>query len=227
MSSQQFETSATRSRSHVTDAALADVDYVGKRAFDAVVAGVGLLLLSPVLIGTAIAVGLSSPGPILHRARRVGRNGEPITVHKFRSMRTGTSGTAVTAARDPRVTPVGRLIRRSKIDELPQLLDVVVGTMSIVGPRPEDPRYVAGYTPHQARILAWRPGITSPASIAYRHEEAMLVAADDIGMAYAEISAAKIALDLEYFERSTLVGDIRILLRTFSAIFSRPADSFV
>ena len=196
-------------------------DYVGKRLLDICGSLIALLLSSPALVVVAVAVKLTSPGPILHRARRAGRHGRPITVHKFRSMRVGQPGSRVTAAGDPRVTPVGRLIRRGKLDELPQFWDVLIGSMSIVGPRPEDEEYVAGYSETQRRILNWRPGITSPASIAFRHEEDLLARSDDRESTYAEISADKIALDSAYFERATLGSDIGVIARTIAAVFDR------
>jgi lipopolysaccharide/colanic/teichoic acid biosynthesis glycosyltransferase len=195
-----------------------------KRCVDIVLASLGLVATTPLLLFAALAVRSTSPGPVLHRAIRAGRGGRPITVHKFRSMRIGPAGTAVTAAGDPRITRVGRTLRTTKIDELPQLWDVLVGSMSIVGPRPEDLRYVEQYSPNERRILRWRPGITSPASLAYRHEEQLLAAADDLDVAYAEVSAAKIAIDVAYFDQATLSSDVGVMLRTFGAVFTRSSE---
>lgn len=196
-------------------------DYLGKRFVDVCVSVVALLLTSPVLVIIAALVKLTSHGPVLYRAQRVGRHGRPITVHKFRSMRIDAPGPKVTAADDPRITPIGRLLRGAKLDEFPQFWDVLIGSMSIVGPRPEDRAYVAEYSEVQERILDWRPGITSPASIAFRHEEDVLVEADDREAAYATISADKIALDLSYFEYATLRTDIGVIARTIRAVFDQ------
>lgn len=198
-------------------------DPTGKRAVDVVVAALGLVVTSPLLLALAIAVRATSPGPALHRAVRVGRGGAPFTLYKFRSMHLGasTSGPAVTAGGDSRITRVGGFMRATKLDELPQLLNVLRGDMSIVGPRPEDARYVEWYAPAQREILSWRPGITSPASIAYRDEERVLAGATDLDAAYREIMAAKIALDLEYFPNASLLGDARLVLRTVTAVVRR------
>lgn len=192
----------------------------GKRAIDVALSSIGLLVGAPVIAALAIAVKCSSPGPVLHRAVRVGRSDVDFTLYKFRSMRpnAATTGPAVTASGDPRITKVGALLRRTKLDELPQLWNVVRGDMSLVGPRPEDRRYVDTYTPEQRRILAFRPGITSPASVTYRDEEAILAAADDLDAAYAKVMDDKIRIDLAYFEQASIVGDLRWIARTFAAV---------
>lgn len=190
-----------------------------KRAFDILASGAGLIILSPLFLGIAIAVRASSPGPALYRARRVGRYGKEFTLYKFRSMvaNADRQGPGITAAGDSRVTGVGRFLRRTKLDELPQLINVLRGDMSLVGPRPEDPRYVALYTPEQRRILEQRPGITSMASLTYRHEEQML-SGDDWECVYIEqIMPAKLAIDLEYAQRATLWQDIVLIMRTVLA----------
>ena len=159
-----------------------------KRVMDLLGASLGLLVFSPVLLACAVAVKLSSPGPVFFRQERVGLHGKPFRIRKFRTMRvTDGSGLQVTAAGDARITVVGRLLRRSKLDELPQLIDVLVGNMSIVGPRPEVPRYMAQY-PQAARerILSVRPGITDNAAIAFRDEERMLAASSDVERTYVE-----------------------------------------
>jgi lipopolysaccharide/colanic/teichoic acid biosynthesis glycosyltransferase len=192
---------------------------MAKRAFDIIVSAAGLLLLSPVLLLIALIVRLTSPGPVLYRARRVGRDGQEFTLCKFRSMVDARQGPAITGARDPRVTPVGRVLRRAKLDELPQLFNALRGDMSLVGPRPEDPRYVALYTPAQRAILAIRPGITSRASLEFRHEEALLAGPDYETRYIQDIMPAKLAIDLDYMRRITLWGDIVIILRTLLALF--------
>lgn len=185
---------------------------------DRLVAAILLVALAPVLVLVAIAVRLSSPGPVLHRASRVGLGGTNFEVLKFRSMRLGEPGTAVTSANDPRVTGVGRAIRSLKLDELPQLLNVVKGDMALVGPRPEDPRYVALYTDEQRRLLRVRPGVTSPATVRYRHEESILAAATDVEQTYiTEVLPAKLAIDLEWLDRRTLATDVQVLVATLLA----------
>lgn len=190
-----------------------------KRAFDLLASGVGLIILSPLLLGIAFAVRLTSPGPALYRARRVGRHGKEFTLYKFRSMvaNADRQGPGITAAQDRRITRVGRFLRRTKLDELPQLLNVLRGEMSLVGPRPEDPRYVAFYTPEQRRILDYRPGITSAASLAYRNEERIL-SGDNWERVYTEyVMPAKLAIDLEYAQRATLWRDMGLIFRTVLA----------
>jgi lipopolysaccharide/colanic/teichoic acid biosynthesis glycosyltransferase len=196
-----------------------------KRIFDTVVAAVGLVIASPLMAAIAIAVRATSPGPALHRASRIGRHGVPFTLYKFRSMRISTDdeGARITAAGDARITRVGRFLRSTKLDELPQLVNVLRGDMSIVGPRPEDPTYVNKYTAAQKEILTWRPGLTSPASIEYRHEEDILSAAGDLDAAYATIMAAKLELDLAYFSTSSLRSDVVIVMRTIRSLFSHGA----
>jgi len=193
-----------------------------RRALDVTVAALGLALLWPVLAVVAVAVALSSPGPVLHRARRVGRDGQSFTLFKFRTMvrDAAASGPGVTAGGDARITKVGRVLRRTKLDELPQLVNVLLGDMSLVGPRPEDERYVELYTPEQRRILDVRPGITSPASITYRDEEAVLRGADDLEAAYRELMAEKIRIDLDYLDRRTVASDLGVLWRTALAVLN-------
>ncbi|MBI5667979.1 MAG: sugar transferase [Chloroflexi bacterium] len=195
-----------------------------KRLFDIVVSAVALLALSPVLVIIAVAVRLSSPGPIFYRATRVGRNGQPITVYKFRSMvvNADTHGPGITVSGDGRVTPIGRMLRRYKLDELPQLFNVLQGTMSLVGPRPEDPRYVACYSPEQRQVLQVAPGITSPASVYYRDEESLLTG-DDWQTRYLEqIMPAKLAIDLEYVQNVSLARDLEVLWDTFRTVWQQP-----
>ena len=195
--------------------------YSGKRALDLVIAVSAFAVLWPVMFIAAIGVRLTSPGPVLFRARRVGRFGREFDAWKFRSMYIGMQGPAVTAANDVRVTPIGRLLRKTKIDELPQFFNVIRGEMSVVGPRPEDPRYVAGYTHDQARILQWCPGLTSPASLEFRHEESILEASDDLASAYDEIMNRKIDIDIDYLKSATALDDLRVIAGTFRAIVTR------
>jgi lipopolysaccharide/colanic/teichoic acid biosynthesis glycosyltransferase len=158
-----------------------------KRISDGVIAALGLLIVSPLFLLIAPIIKLDSPGPVFHRAERIGKDGVPFRLYKFRSMVADAHrrGPGITAAGDRRVTRVGAFLRRTKLDELPQLINVLRGEMSLVGPRPEDPRYVAHYTPEQRRVLAARPGITSPASLHYRNEPAVL-SGDDWERIYVE-----------------------------------------
>jgi lipopolysaccharide/colanic/teichoic acid biosynthesis glycosyltransferase len=195
----------------VTDA---DGEGLG-RWVDGLCAAAGLILLSPVLAGAALAVKLSSPGAVLHRAVRVGRAGNSFTVLKFRTMvLEAAAGPGITSAGDPRVTPVGHVLRRWKLDELPQLVNVLRGEMSLVGPRPEDPRYVARYTPEQRRILRVRPGLTSPASLRFFREESMLTGEDWETAYLQKILPAKLSEDLEYLEHRSARRDLTILVRS-------------
>jgi lipopolysaccharide/colanic/teichoic acid biosynthesis glycosyltransferase len=192
-----------------------------KRPFDLLASAIGLVFLSPLFALIALLIRLSSPGPIFYRARRVGRCGREFTLYKFRSMvaNADRQGPGITTAGDPRVTPIGRVLRRTKLDELPQLWNVLRGDMSLVGPRPEDPRYVALYTPEQRRVLDVRPGITSLASIEYRHEEAVLRGPDWEQRYIREVMPAKLTIDLRYVQQATLFTDLLIILRTLLALF--------
>ena len=192
-----------------------------KQVFGTTVAVLGLMILSPLLLGIALAIKLTSPGPVLHRAQRVGLNGRVFTLYKFRSMVINAErlGAGVTAHDDPRVTRPGRFLRRTKLDELPQLINVFKGDMSLVGPRPEDARYVALYTPEQRRVLSVRPGITSWASIQFRHEE-QLLSVENVDEVYRlQVMPQKLALELDYLGRRTFGLDILILIRTVHALF--------
>jgi len=192
-----------------------------KRLFDVIVSAMALILLSPLFLSVAIAIKLSSPGPIFYRAVRVGRHGVLFRLYKFRSMVVNADkiGAGITTAHDPRITPVGRFLRRTKLDELPQLINVLRGEMSLVGPRPEDPRYVALYTEEQRRVLRARPGMTSLASVRYRNEQALL-SGDDWETRYIQqIMPDKLAIDLQYIERATLLSDLGVLWQTFLALF--------
>ena len=192
-----------------------------KRVFDVVVAGLGLLLLSPLFVLLALAIRLDSPGPVFFRQERVGRHGQLFRIHKFRTMRHAADGAQITVGADPRITRVGAWLRRSKLDELPQLIDVLAGTMSLVGPRPEVPRYVALY-PHALRrkVLSVRPGITDLASIEYRDESAQLARAADPEHEYVHVvMPRKLQLAEAYVDRASLGLDLRVLLRTLAAVW--------
>lgn len=193
-----------------------------KRLFDMALAAIGLVLLAPLFIGLALAIRLDSRGPVFFRQERVGRHGRIYRIHKFRTMvpDADRSGPQLTVAGDPRVTGVGRYLRRYKLDELPQLLDVLRGEMSLVGPRPEVPRYVAHY-PAEVRdiVLSVRPGITDWAAIEFRNENELLAGAKDPERTYLEeVLPAKLARYVEYVRNQSLAGDIRIIFLTLMAI---------
>lgn len=192
---------------------------MSKRLFDIVASALGLLLLMPLLLLAALWVKLDSPGPALFRQTRVGRFGVPFTIHKFRTMRM-EPGAAITVGEDPRITRSGRFLRASKLDELPQLWDVLRGAMSLVGPRPELPRYVALY-PAALRevVLSVRPGITDPASLRFRHESELLARASDPEREYVEVVLpAKLQLAADYVRTASLAGDVRLILATLGAL---------
>ena len=194
-----------------------------KRIFDILVSGIGLLCLSPLLLIVAIWIKLDSPGPIFYRQVRVGRYNKDFRIFKFRSMPIGSDkGSLVTiGGRDPRITRSGYFIRKFKIDELPQLINVLVGDMSLVGPRPEVRHYVNYWTPEQMHVLDVRPGITDPASIKYRNENELLAQAEDPEKYYIEvIMQEKIKLYLEYAEKSSFWYDIKLIFQTFKVIIT-------
>jgi lipopolysaccharide/colanic/teichoic acid biosynthesis glycosyltransferase len=196
------------------------VDEVCRRALDVTAAGVGLAFLSPLFALLSLVIKLDSPGLIFFRGERVGKNGKHFHVYKFRTMVAGAAqkGPGITSAGDSRVTRVGRFMRRTKLDELPQLINVLKGDMSLVGPRPEDPRYVAIYTPEQRQVLSVRPGITSLASLRFRHEEELLEG-DDWERVYREkILPTKLEIDLDYLEHRSVWRDMRIIAQTLMAL---------
>lgn len=193
-----------------------------KRLFDLFTSLGGLLVLSPLFLVIATLVKITSEGPVFYRATRAGRYGKPFKLYKFRSMVVNADkiGPGVTGATDPRITPIGRFLRKTKLDELPQLINVLRGEMSIVGPRPEDPRYVALYTEEQHKVLNARPGITSPASIQYRDEESMLTG-DDWEEHYIQtVMPEKLAIDIEYAKNANLWHDIGLILKTLRSLLT-------
>jgi lipopolysaccharide/colanic/teichoic acid biosynthesis glycosyltransferase len=198
---------------------------MAKRLFDIVGALGALVLLSPLLLLVALAVRLDSPGPVFFRQERVGRGGVPFHIHKFRTMRADAPalGPQVTIGQDPRITRVGHWLRDRRIDELPQFIDVLLGRMSLVGPRPEVPRFVAHYPADlAAQVLAVRPGITDPAALAHIDEAALLAASADPERTYVEqILPRKLALQAQYAARATLWSDIGVLGRTLKVLASR------
>ena len=192
-----------------------------KRAFDVVASGLGLIVLSPLFFILAIWIKLDSKGPVFYRQVRVGRNNKDFRIFKFRSMRVGSDkGSLVTiGGHDPRVTRSGYFIRKFKFDELPQLINVFLGDMSLVGPRPEVRHYVDYWTPEQMHVLDVRPGITDPASIKFRNENELMEQAEDPEKYYIKvIMQEKIKLYLEYVEKHSFLYDIGLIFKTFWVI---------
>lgn len=192
-----------------------------KRLFDIFASGLGLIVLSPLFLILAIWIKLDSKGPVFYRQVRVGRNNKDFRIFKFRSMRVGADkGSLVTiGGRDPRITRSGYFIRKFKFDELPQLINVFVGDMSLVGSRPEVRHYVDYWTPEQMHVLDVRPGITDPASIKFRNENELMEQADDPEKYYIEvIMQEKLILYLEYVQNHSFWGDIGLIFKTFWVI---------
>ena len=193
---------------------------MARRLLDLFASLIGLILLLPLSALIAVAIKLDSPGPVLFRGQRVGRDGFQFAIYKFRTMVTDADqqGPGITVSGDPRITRVGRLLRRSKLDELPQLINVLKGEMSLVGPRPEDPRYVMLYTPEQRRVLSVRPGLTSPASLIFRHEEELLGGEDWESTYLQKVLPAKLRIELEYLERRSVWRDLTVVAQTVLAL---------
>ncbi len=196
-----------------------------KRTVDVAAGAAGLLLLAPLLLLIAFAVKIDSPGPVFFRQERVGRYGRLFRIFKFRTMRFAHAGgsTQLTIGDDPRITRVGAWLRRTKLDELAQLIDVLRGTMSLVGPRPEVPDYVALYPVGlRAKILSVRPGITDMASVAYRDEATLLAGATDPEREYVEVvMPAKLRYAEAYVDQMSLCTDLRLIGATLKALVLR------
>jgi lipopolysaccharide/colanic/teichoic acid biosynthesis glycosyltransferase len=195
-----------------------------KRAMDITASAIGLLLLSPLLLGVALWVKLDSPGPVFFRQERVGRHGRPFRIHKFRTMVADAPqrGAQITVGADARITRAGQWLRGRKLDELPQLIDVLQGTMSLVGPRPEVPRYVALYPADvRAEVLSVRPGITDLASIEFRRENELLAAAADPEREYVQVvMPQKLEYARAYVQQASLLGDLQLIWRTVRVLAS-------
>ena len=192
-----------------------------KRLFDIIASGLGLVCLSPLFAVLAVWIKCDSPGPVFYRQVRVGRGNKDFRIFKFRSMRPDSDslGLITVGGRDPRVTRSGYYIRKYKLDEFPQLINVFLGDMSLVGPRPEVRKYVDMYTPEQMHVLDVRPGITSLASLRYRNENELLAQADDPDRCYVEkVMPDKLAIDLEYVPKANLLTDIRLIFATLASI---------
>ncbi len=211
-------------------------------AFQRILALLGLVVLGPLILALGLAVRLTTPGPAFHRATRY-RPGGTFQLLKLRTMRANAAsvGPGVTAGGDPRITRLGSALRRTKLDELPQLWNVVRNEMALVGPRPEDPRYVDLGDPLHARVFSARPGITGPTAIAYRDEEAILSAAaeviarragrdiansEDLDVAYRTvILPAKLTMDADYLATRSFAGDLRLIGRTIGQVLGRTTES--
>lgn len=194
----------------------------GKRLFDFTAAIVGLLLLAPVLAFCSVLVRLSGPGGVIFKHLRVGRNFAKFNVYKFRTMvpSAAQESRPITVGGDSRITGVGRFLRKTKLDELPQLFNVLFGDMSLVGPRPEVEKYVEMFRQDYAEVLSVRPGITDYAAIEFRDEEGILAKYPDPEMAYArEVLPAKISLYKKYISKQSFACDLGIIFRTFAAVF--------
>jgi lipopolysaccharide/colanic/teichoic acid biosynthesis glycosyltransferase len=189
-----------------------------RRAVDLLLAIPLLVLSLPVMIVAAVAVKLSSPGPVFYRAERVGRGGRPFAMLKFRTMVVDADrvGPRITTVGDPRVTRVGDFLRATKLDELPQLFNVVAGDLTLIGPRAEDPRFVARYTPEQKRLLEVRPGLTGPGQLYYStdQEQEVTVSSEAEDYYVEKLLADKLERDLDYLEHRSWAEDLRILART-------------
>lgn len=193
-----------------------------KRIFDIVVGTLSLIVVSPIMLICAILSKLQSPGPILYRAKRVGLNGEIFLMYKFRTMVADADSisSGITAYNDPRITRIGRFLRKTKLDELPQLLNVLKGDMSIVGPRPEAPEYVKFYTKRQREVLKARPGITGPTQIENRDEEEKLKGCANTKEFYVNVlMPKKLEIDLQYVRNHNFRYDLKLLFETIIAIF--------
>ena len=198
---------------------------MAKRLFDLLLASIGLLLLLPLGLGVALLIRLDSPGPVFFRQERVGRFGRIFRIHKLRTMQVDAPsvGPAVTVGVDPRITRVGHRLRHYRIDELPQLIDVLQGHMSLVGPRPEVPRFVAHYPePLRTQVLAVRPGITDPASLDHLDEAALLADAADPEAHYIQaVLPRKLRAQADYAQRATLWSDLGVIARTVGVLLRR------
>lgn len=198
------------------------VNIVIKRIFDIVASSIGIILLSPVLVGIAIAIKLGSEGPCFFKQVRVGKDEKEFRILKFRTMVVNAEsiGTQITVGKDNRITGVGHFLRKTKLDELPQLINVLKGDMSLVGPRPEVPKYVKLYTDEQRKVFQVRPGITDYASIEYRDENELLGSVDNPEEFYINtIMKDKLQLNMKYIEKNNLIIDIGIILKTILKCF--------
>jgi lipopolysaccharide/colanic/teichoic acid biosynthesis glycosyltransferase len=197
-------------------------DRVAKRALDIFAASLGLIISLPLFLTVSVAIKLDSGGPVFFRQQRVGRGGRTFDMWKFRTMIHSPSllGPELTVRGDSRITTVGVVLRKSKVDELPQLFNVLVGSMSLVGPRPEVPRFVAVYSSDERAVLEYRPGITDPASIEFHDEERILAGVSDPEEYYRDtLMRRKIGINLKYAAEASVLTDMRVLFRTLLVVF--------
>lgn len=198
-------------------AASATGQRTGKRVFDVCVSVMGLILLSPLFAGITIAIRCTSSGPVFFRQLRIGLCSRPFTILKFRTMVASAPslGPNVSPADDPRVTRIGAFLRRRYLDEIPQLLNVIRGDMSVVGPRPETPEFVALYTPGERRVLQVRPGMAGPSTLAFESEAKVLAGADDPYRYYVDhLLHERVRADLEYLDRQSFLYDLQVLVKS-------------
>ena len=194
---------------------------IEKRIFDLFWSIIGLIILSPIFIFVAILIKLDDGGPVFFRQERIGYKGKPFKICKFRTMVVDAEkkGMQLTVGKDPRITKIGNILRKTKLDELPQLFNVVVGEMSLVGPRPEVPYYVAMYDENQKKVLDIMPGITDPSSIKYRDESEILSKSKDSEKTYIEeIMPEKIRINLEYAQIANIIKDFIVIIKTLKRI---------
>jgi lipopolysaccharide/colanic/teichoic acid biosynthesis glycosyltransferase len=225
----ESEMTAAKSRVNVGTPIVVDQSTIyqryGKRLIDASLSFVALVVFCPLFAIVGIMIKWTSPGPVLYWQDRVGRGGRIFKIAKFRSMVVGADkkGLGITISGDARVTRFGAFLRKSKIDEFPQLWNVLKGEMSLVGPRPELPQYVSAYTPEQRLVLQLRPGITDPASIRYRHEEAVLATSQNPDEFYrGVILPDKLATNLQYIRNISVYSDIKCVIHTMTSLFKQP-----
>jgi lipopolysaccharide/colanic/teichoic acid biosynthesis glycosyltransferase len=197
------------------------IDAALKRVVDFVVALTALVFLAPVILACAIAIKVDSPGPVFYRARRVGRHGSELRIFKFRKMRDGAGGSGLTGDHDRRFTRIGRFLARTRLDELPQLINVLLGQMSIVGPRPEDGRFVALHAEAYREILTVRPGITGLCQLAFAKESEILDPTNRVRHYVERILPQKVALDCLYTRSRSIALDFRIVVWTFLPVLLR------
>lgn len=200
-----------------------------KRSFDISVSLIALILLAPLFFICAVAIKLTSRGPVFYKGRRVGRGGDIFLMHKFRSMFVNADqmGTDLTLQDDPRITTVGRFLRKTKMDELPQIIDVFKGDMSLVGPRPESPLYAKYYNEKQRRVLDVRPGIVGSTQLKYHRYEGLVLKDKEDPNAYyiQELMPKKVEMDLDYVENRSFLLDIKVLLKALLSVGMIRGDS--
>ena len=198
------------------------LDAVAKRGMDITLAGAGIAVSWPVMAAIAIAISLEDQDSPFYIQERIGKNGKPFRLLKFRTMTTrevGNEGPEITVGVDPRITKIGKLLRGARLDELPQLFNILKGEMSVVGPRPEVARYVEHYTEEQLKVLTVKPGLTDPATLAYRHEAERLAQSDSPEELYIdEIMPEKLAMNLEYLAKRNTLRDVKVFLETVAAV---------